>query len=153
HPGALVFAEADEHHLHEAALELALEPGVGFDAVDDEDVIGPGSIAREVNGDALRRTVQNDGFHVAPDRAAAETLGDAVIGENAPLSLGRAAAVAAHGRHDERLRAEVLEMVHRRLNDEMDASDAAAAGGDGDALSGPDTRAEVEPLQFAMDFG
>ena len=59
-----------------------------------------------------------------------ELLGDAVGLEELPLSFGRSAAVAAHGRHDERLGAQALEMFDDRPGDDGDIGDAAAAGGD-----------------------
>ena len=62
--------------------------------------------AVEVDRKAFRRAADDDGFHARADRAADELLGDAVGFDELPLSFGGSAAVAAHGRHDERLRAE-----------------------------------------------
>ena len=68
----------------------------------------------EHDGIAFRRAAERDDFHRGADRGADEGLGDAVAFEDLALPLGRAAAVAAHGRHEERLGAQVLEELRRR---------------------------------------
>ena len=91
---------------------------------------------------AFGRLADDDRFHAGPDRAAAELFGDAVAFDDLPLPRSRAAAVAAHGRHDERLGPQRLEMLDRRLDDQVDVGDAAAAGRDGHALARLDAIAQ-----------
>ena len=49
-----VFAQADHHHLHQAAFDGAVIAGVRLDAGHDADVIGLGSDAIEQDREALR---------------------------------------------------------------------------------------------------
>jgi hypothetical protein len=147
---ALVFTEADEQHLHEAALVVAEEFRVRLHAADDDDVIRRERVAPEVDGHAFPRAVEQDGFHARADRAAAEFLGDAVVAENFALALGRAAAVAAHRGDDERLRPERAEEIHRRAKDHCDVRDAAAARRERDALAGLHTRRQVQPRELRV---
>ena len=100
---AFVLAQADEHHLHQAAFDVADEAGVRLDAADDQHVVGLEGVLVEVDRKAFGRLADDDRLHARADRAAAELLGDAVAFEQLALPFGRAAAVAAHRRHDERL--------------------------------------------------
>ena len=52
--------------------------GVRLDAIADQDVVGLEGVAVEVDGKALGRLADDDGFHARADRAADERLGDAV---------------------------------------------------------------------------
>ena len=51
-----VLAQADHHHLHQAALDRAVKAGVRLDPGDDADVVGLGGVAVEIDGEALRRS-------------------------------------------------------------------------------------------------
>ena len=98
------------------------------------------------------KTADDDRLDAGADRAADERLGDAVAFEHLPLPFGRAAAVAAHGGHDERFCPEALQMFDNRPGDRGDIGDAAAAGGNGHALARPDFLAQVEPRKLGMDL-
>ena len=123
-----------------------------LDAVADQHVIGLEGQAVEVDRKPLGRAADDDRFHAGADRAADELLGDAVGLEELPLSFGGAAAVAAHGRHDERLGAQALEVFDDRPDDRGDIGDAAAAGGDGHALARPDLLAQLQPRKLPVDL-
>src|SRR5437588_256584 len=84
----------------------------------------------------------------ATDGTADDVLADAVAVQQVALALGRRTAVAAHGRDNERHRAEALEEADDGAQDGRDVGDATAAGGQGNALPGPDAPAELEPLQL-----
>ena len=71
-------------------------------------------------------------------------LGDAVAFEHFALALGGRAAVAAHGREDERLGAERLQLGDDLLGALGDVVDAAAAAADRDGHAG---------LHLGADFG
>jgi len=47
---AALLACADDEHLREAALDLAVEVGVGLDPVDRDDGVGPDSVAVRDDG-------------------------------------------------------------------------------------------------------
>ena len=98
-----MFAQADEHHLHQAALDVADEPCVRFDPPAHEHVIGLRGVAIEMHRETLGRAAHHHGFHAGSDRAAAGVRCDAVRFQYPPLAFGGAASMAAHGRHDERL--------------------------------------------------
>ncbi len=104
-----VLAQADHHHLEQAALDGAVIAGVRLDAADDADVVGLRGELVEIDGKAFGRGAELDDFHGRADGHADERLGDAVAFEDCALSFGGAAAVAAHGRHEERPGAEVLQ--------------------------------------------
>ncbi len=131
---AIVLAQADEHHLHQAAFDIADEAGMRLDAVADDDVIGVEGVLIEVDGKALGGFADDHRVHAGPNRAPAKRFGDAVAGQDANLLLGGSAAVAAHGRHDERLTAQAPHVPNDFSEHQGDVGDAAAAGGDGDAL-------------------
>ena len=136
--GSFVLAQADEHHLHQAAFDIADEIGVRLDPIADQHVVGAEGMAIEMDVETLGRLADDDRLHAGANRTAAERFGHAVRLEHRALALGRAAAVAAHGRHDERLGAQALERVDNGLGDHVDVGDAAAAHGDGHALPGLD---------------
>ena len=114
-------------------------------AVADQHVIGLEGRPVKANIKAFGRPADDDGFGARSDGAADELFGDAVGFDEPALSLGRAAAVASHGRHNERLCAEARQMLDNRLGNDGDVGDSAAAGGDGHALAGPHFLAQVQP--------
>ncbi len=103
-------------------------------------------------GKTLGGLADDDGFHAGADRAAAVLFGDAVRFQHADLPFGRAAAVAAHGGNDKRLRAELLQMIDDCLNDDRDVGDTTAAAGDGDRVAGSDLLLELEACELARDL-
>src|SRR5262249_3141298 len=132
---AIVFAQADEHHLHQATLYVPHEVRVWFDAAADHDVIGLEGEAIEMHREALGRLADDAGFHRGPTRAAQVGLGHAVAGQNCPLTFDRPAAVTSHRRHDEGLGPEALQMLNDGLDDDVDVRDPATAAGDRHALA------------------
>src|SRR5262249_23830450 len=102
---------------------------------------------------AFRRRPQRYHVHRRTDRRADERLGDAVAIEHGALPLGLAAAVAAHGWHQERLGPELLQELDDALQDQRDISNATAAGRQGHALAGPDGLAEIEALECRANRG
>ena len=75
------------------------------------------------------------GLHRRPDLAVDRGLGHPERLQHRPLALGGGAAVAAHRRHDERLRAELAQPADRaaQQGDPLDQPAAAGADGDGHA--------------------
>ena len=98
-------AEADRHHLEQAAFDLAGEIGVPLDAADEHDAVGFVGVPIHEGFDAVGGLAERDHFQLADHRAAHGGLGDAVVGEHVGLTLGGGGAVAAHGRKDEGLHA------------------------------------------------
>ncbi len=150
--GAFVLAKSDEHHLHQAAFDIAHEPRVRLDAADHKHVIRLVRELVEMDRNALGRLADDDGLHRGFDRAAAKLLGDAVALDNLALAFGRAPAVAAHGRHNKRFGAEGFEMVDGGLDDRVNVGDAAAARRYGHALTRLDLLPEIQFGELALDF-
>jgi hypothetical protein len=105
---ALLLTHADDHHLHQAALVLAAEGGVGLHAAYHHDAVGLGGVLVQVDRLALGGRDDDDGLHAGLDGYAHGLFGDAVAGEHLQLALGGGSAVAAHGREDEGLSASFL---------------------------------------------
>ena len=101
---ARLLAEADRDQLGEPALDRPVEARVRLDPVDAEHRVGLGGVPVEAAGDAVQRRAVLDRLHRRADRRADGRLGDAEMRQHARLALGGGAAVAAHRRHDERLR-------------------------------------------------
>ena len=97
-----------------------------LDAIDDADPVGLGSdpVAPDGQTESLASL---DDVHAGPERAAHGRLRDAVVRQDLELALRGGAAVAAHGREDEGLRAECLQMVHHRPDDDRNVGNAATA--------------------------
>jgi len=68
------------------------------------------------------------------------------------LPLGRPAAVASHGRHDERLQAQPLEKGNDRPDDLRQVGNPPAAHGNRHRLSRSHPAAYPEPFKLAADF-
>ena len=135
---AFVLAQADEHHLVQAAFDFADKVGVWLDAANDGHVVGFERVLVEKDGDAVFSRAHLYGLHGRLDRCASVLLGDAVAFDDSLLRLGDAAAVAAHGRNEEGLEAEGFELGHETFDHQRDIGNAATADGDGDGLAGID---------------
>ena len=135
---AFVLAQADEHHLVQAALDFADKVGVRLDAANDGYVVGFKGVFVEKDRDAVLGRAYLDGFHRRLDGCAGVLLGDAVAFDDFLLRFGNAAAVAAHSRDEEGLEAEGLELGHEAFDHERNVGNAAAADRDGDGLAGID---------------
>ena len=150
--GALLLAQADGHHLHQAALVGAPEGGVGLDAVEEDDAVRlRGVLVNEHRLVADAGDADLDGLHGALDGAAHGLLGDAVVLQDLGLALGGGTAVAAHGGHDVGLGALGLDEVHDGPGHQGVVVDAAAAAGDGDFLAGLDLAADLGAVQLPDD--
>ena len=131
---------------------VAGEVGVRLDAVADQHVVGLAWRWRsKCSGQALGGAADDDGLHAGADGAADGRLGDAVGLQHVALAFGGAAAVAAHGRDEEGLGAEVPEVLDGRAEDGDDVGDAAAAGGDGHALPRPQRPLQLQAAQLGVD--
>ena len=109
--GPFVLAQADQHHLVQAALDLADEPGVRLDAPGDDDVVRLVRVLVEEDRHPVPGLADLHHLHRRPDRRPDVLLGDAVALDDFPLPLGPAAAVAAHRRDCERLGPEGLQLL------------------------------------------
>ena len=152
--GAFLLAQADGHHLHQAALIGAAEGGVGLDAVEEDNAVRLGGVlVDEYRLVADTGDADLDRLHGALDGAAHGLFGNAVIPENLGLALGGGTAVAAHSGHNVGLSALGLDEVHDGSGHQGVVVDAAAAAGNGDLLAGLNLAAQVLPVQLLSDDG
>lgn len=151
--GADVLAQADHHHLEQAALDGAVKTGVRLDAGHDADVIGFGGESIQHYRIAFVGCSQGNHVHRGADGGADGLFGDAVAFEDASLAVGRAAAVAAHRGDEKGAGAEFFQEGGRFPQDERDVGDAAAAGRQCDRLTGTDASGKIEPFQGAGNGG
>ncbi len=150
--GSVMLAQADQHHLHQAAFHVARKRGVGFDAAADHDVVGLVGEPIEVDRETFARVADHHGLHAGADGAAAKRLSNPVLLDQPALTLGRPAGMAAHRRNKEGLGAQFLEMLGNRLDDQVDVGDAAAAGGDRHGLPGLDLGLQRQLGQLRLDL-
>src|SRR3954447_25126350 len=94
-------AESDPAHLHQAALYRPFETRVPFNPVDQEDTIARGSGTVEPCLKTFRRGPERNDIERTHNRTTDRTFRDAIVFENAPLSLGGRTTMAAHSRKDE----------------------------------------------------
>ena len=150
--GAVLLAQADGHHLHQAALIGAAEGGVGLDTVEENDAVRlRGVLIDKDRLMAYAGKADLHRLHGALDGAAHGLLGDAVVLEDLGLALGGGAAVAAHGGHDVGLGTLGLDEVHDGPGHGGVVVDAAAAAGDGNLLAGLDLAADLGAVKLPGD--
>ena len=136
--GTDLLAEADGHHFHDAALKGPAERRVRLDAAVDDDAVRLGRVFVDEHVHAVGVDTDLLDLHGREDRAADGLLRHAVAGEHGALTLGGRAAVTAHCRNDERVRAAALDEVRDRFRDDRDIGHTARADRDGDAHAGTD---------------
>ena len=110
----------------------------------------PAALGVHAARDAVRGGAELAHLHGRPDRRADGFLGDAEFLQHRRLAFGGAAAVAAHGRDDERLVALLLQVDDRSPGHAGDVGDPAAAHADGDAGAG---RKRVQLLRLGQLTG
>ena len=111
----------------------------------------------EVNGDSLRRLIDDDRLHRRPNFTAHRLGNDAVPGEDARLPFGRSAAVTPHRGNNVRNRCEALHVIDHRAGDLPDVRNPATPRRDRDRLSGANRFRQLErrelKVNFARDIG
>ncbi|MEZ5825827.1 MAG: hypothetical protein R3C97_14140 [Geminicoccaceae bacterium] len=133
---AFLLAEADADHLGETAFDGPVETGVRLDPGDDHDRIGGMRVRIEIAWNAFRGATAFDDIHRRSHRRSGSLLVDAQACENRSLPLGCAAAVTAHGRHDEGLQSLFAKPCHDSSREPVDMGDATTADSDRDARTG-----------------
>ena len=128
-----------------------MKSSMRLDAADDANVVGLGRAAVQQDGITFWRGSEGNHVHRRPDGDADVFLGNAVALENAALSFGRAAAVAAHCRDEEGTGAEPFQKANRLAQDERDVGDAAAAGRESDRLTGTNAPAQIKLFEGGRD--
>ena len=148
-----VFAQADQHHLHQAAFDVADETRVWFDSPTNDDMVGFRGVLVEVNRKSFLGIADDDRFHAGANFAAAEFFRHAIRFNHFALTFRGSAAVAAH-RWDEEWNATALfDVVGDAFDDDVDVGNAAAAGRDGDGFAGFDLVAQREAGELRFDLG
>src|SRR5207249_5309424 len=122
-------------HLHQSALDLAVEVGVLLDAVDEDNTVRSRRVAVQVDRQAVVGRADLIDLHRRVDRAADERLGHPERRQDLDLALGRRAPVATHCWNDEWLSADPPNRLDRPAGDARDVGDAATSDRDGDPLS------------------
>lgn len=130
--GAFLFTEADDGHFDQAASDGPVEIGMGFDAIDENDVIGAKGFNAAVDWSAALALADLADFHRGADFSVHGGFGHAVGGEQFCLAAGAGAAVAAHRRKDKRLGPGGAKEIESGADDFSKVGDAAASHADGD---------------------
>ena len=131
-----MIGKADGQHLTQAAFVRSGKIGVRLDTIDGHDDVGikRGTIKRNRNA---RSGCANQAYIFSgDDRRSGRFFRDAQVSQHLLLPCGCAAAVTAHGRHDEGRQTSLQARSHRRPHDRHDVTDAATADADGDAAPG-----------------
>ena len=147
----VLLAQADSHHLHQAALIPSTERSMRLNAVKQDDAVCLRRIFVHIDR-LLAHTGQTNlhGLHRAFDRATHILLGNAIVGEDLGLTFGGCTAVAAHGRHDIRLGSLGFDEVNNRACHQRIVVDATAAAGDGNTHARLDLAAQRLARQFLL---
>ena len=66
-----VLSKSDQHHLHQAALDVPDETGMRLDSATDNDVIRFRCVLVKVYGKAFIGFADDDGLHAGSDRTLA----------------------------------------------------------------------------------
>ena len=136
---ATLLAQSDRAYLGQPTFDRTPEVGVRFDAIDQQHMIGLEGRRAHEHGHFIDVADLLD-VHARDDWHAYAFARDAIAGQHVALAVGSGAAVAAHGRHDERIAAELADGFTAGTQDVWHVGNAAAAGGDrhafveGDAL-------------------
>src|SRR5882724_11678852 len=150
--GADDLAHADGEHLDDAGFDWGAEVGMRFDARDDDDRVGFGGMLVHIYRHAVIELAQFHHVHAGLDRTSDITLGDAIAFQHFTLAFGGSATVTAHGREDERLGAERLELSDHGLGAFGYVVDAAGAATDGDDHARLDLGPHLGALEL-LDHG
>jgi hypothetical protein len=147
--GAGAFAQSNHRHFENAAPEASVKIGVRLDPVQQEDAIGLESFRAAINLHIILTFAEEFDIQRGSDGNAEVGFGDSVFREDASLTFGRGAAMAAHGWNDEGIRSAFFEKLDCRGYDGLKVGDAATSHSHRDA----GTRLEVwaERFQFSRD--
>ena len=126
-----------------------VEIGVDFCAVGDDQPVGLGDILVQISGHADAGHAGVHHFHRSVDGATHRPFADAQPVQHIDLALGRAATMAAHGRHDKWLAAGRFDQRHQHPGDAVNLGDAAAAEAERDALAA-DLRRQAQSRELAF---
>ena len=120
---------------------------VEFYAIDGHDQVGGKRRFVKIDRCPVVQAPDPPGFDGRHDRHAEGLLRQAVARKDLALARLRAAAVAAHRRHEKRESAELLERCDGRLHDFKQVPDAAAPHRDGDFRTRAHPLRDVRVLQ------
>ena len=146
--GAALLAGANHEHLHQAALDGAVEVGVGLDAIHHDHAVGLNQIARQPDRRAETALCRRHRLHGGDDRRPDGLLGDAQSRKSLRLSGGRRPSMAAHAGHHERLTPGLSDEARQRAQDGDEIAHTTAAGGQSHPRTRDDAfaRAHAGPL-------
>ena len=150
-PRALRLAEPHGQHLGQPALDGPGKARMRLDAVDDDHAIRRRRTSVEAASRPVGQVAVAHRLHRGAHGAAHRRLRDAEPFQHRRLPLGRAAAMRAHGGHDERRVAARLQPVDRAARHAVDVDDAPAAHGDGDRCARRKRREPRAARQSADD--
>ncbi len=140
---AALLAKADDGHLGRPALDLAAKVGVRLDPRDQERVVGSAGIQPLVEWDTVGKAAYLAHLHRGVDGCTNRGLCHPQLGQHVELALGRSAAMAAHGRDDERLQARLDKACDNGPHNHRQVGDTAAAGAHRDRVSLPHARQQA----------
>ena len=148
-----LFAKPDNHHLHHAALDRAVEICMCLNAIERNNVIRFSGIPIQKNGQAVCSLSEFHDLHCRFHRCTDGLFGDTVMFQHTPLSFGGCTTVASHRWNDKGLRTECFEIINSRLDRSRNIRNAATPRGNGDSFAGFDNSGGVNPFQFCVNRG
>lgn len=138
----------DDGHLVDPALDLIFKIAMGFDPVEDDDLVGPAADIRvDVDWRSKSRSADLLHLHGRDNGSPHNLLGDAQVVEHTGLPLRGGAAVRTHAGNDKRGRPKGFQTGYDDIQHLGAVTNAAASGRDGDALSRFDFHRQVEMVK------
>jgi hypothetical protein len=111
--GSRMFPQTNEHHLHQAALDVTHEASVRFHATTDDHMIRfPGVAIESAPGIPRPPRRQRPSPCWRLDRAPTIGLRDPVILEDLSLPFSRSPTMTSHGGHNKWISSQLLNMLH-----------------------------------------
>jgi hypothetical protein len=146
-------AQADRHHLHEAAFEPAVEGRMPLHASDDHHRVGGvrGGIHEDL--DSIVRRAERDDAETTDDGTAHRLLGNPEMREDVRLSFRGRGTMASHRGKNEWRHSVAAPVLNDALDDRGDVGDATAPDANRDTGAGLKPGREAALFELAARLG
>src|SRR5215831_484163 len=146
-------SQTDREHLHQPALDPAVERRVPLDARHDHHGVSRKRGGIDEHLDLIAGAAERDDVAAGDDRAACRVLSDPESRDYVRLTRRRRRAMASHRGNDERLEPVANPVLDDAADDGRDIGDASTAHADGDSPAWANACRKAAALELASGFG